>query len=227
MSASAHQKTYKQLIRQLLSYAFRGHLSIKDGHLPQPNHTVPADFIGVCVASNENPETDAYILTQLADLGVKQVRLDFSYDDVDAFQERFLKALIAADYQVTLRLFPPFEAAKAMLEKQQQEIWQAFLNTVLDRYGKQVIQVEIGNTVNRKRWAGYTLESFLKTWEIGHQAVKSRDIQLLGPNVQDFEPMYNIGILQTLQERNQLPDVHTDNLFVERVTEPERYDHLV
>lgn len=227
MPRSAHQKTYQQLIRQLLSYAIRGHLSMPDGHLPQENHQVPSDFIGVCVASNANPETDAYVLTQLADLGIKQVRLDFSYADMDGFHERFLKALLAAGYQVTLRLFPPFESAKSMLTNDEQTKWREFLDTVLNRYGEQLYQVEIGNTINRKRWAGYTLESFFAMWEIGHQAVKSRGIRLLGTNIQDFEPMYNIGVLRKLQGKDQLPDVHTDNLFVERVTEPERYDHRI
>ena len=227
MTSSAHKKTYQHMLKQLASYAFRGHLSIRDGHLPKANHNVPEDFIGVCVASNADPETDHFILAQLEALNIQQVRLDFSYDDIDSFNERFLKVLIEKDYAVTLRLFPPFEAAKNMLSLDEQEKWQRFLNTVLNRYAKTLHQVEIGNTINRKRWAGYTLDSFLKTWEIGHQVVKSRGITLLGPNIQDFEPMYNIGILKILQDKDQLPDVHTDNLFVERVSEPERFDHRI
>lgn len=227
MPSSTHTKTYKQLLGQLASYAFRGHLSIRDGHLPQAKHAVPNDFIGVCVATNHDPETDHYIFAQLETLNIQQVRLDFSYQDIGSFNERFLTALTEKGYQVTLRLFPPFESAKNMLEASEQETWQRFLNTVLNRYSKVIAQIEIGNTINRKRWAGYTLDSFLKTWEIGHQVVRSRGIKLLGPNIQDFEPMYNIGILKLLQERDQLPDIHTDNLFVERVSEPERYDHRI
>lgn len=225
--SSNHKKTYNQLIRKMLSYAFRGHLSIRGGHLPKDNHQVPEDFIGVCVATNEDPETDHYILGQLEALGINNVRLDFSYDDVDNFNERLLKKLGDGGYQITLRLFPPYDAAQNMLDGSEQAIWQQFLDKILNRHGETLHQVEIGNTVNRKRWAGYTLDSFLKTWEIGHQAVKSRNLKLLGPNVQDFEPMYNIGILKILQDNNQLPDIHTDNLFVERVSEPERFDHRI
>ncbi|MFW5439642.1 MAG: lipopolysaccharide kinase InaA family protein [Methylophilaceae bacterium] len=217
----------KQFTAISLKHIFKGALKIKRGHLPQTNHQVPNDFIGVCVASNEDPEIDAYIIGQLETLGVNNVRLDFSYEDLDSFNERFLQKLIAAEFNVTLHLLPPFDAAKNMNEFAEQENWRAFLAEVLDRHGATIKQVEIGNTINRKRWAGYTLNGFLTTWQIAHAEVKSRSIKLLGPNIQDFEPIYNIGILNILQESNLLPDVHTDNLFVERVSEPERFDHRI
>lgn len=197
------------------------------GHLPKQDQTVPEDFFGVCVASNESPEIDHYVIGQLETLGIKRVKLDLSYSDIDNFNVRFLEKLIVANFSITLRLFPPFNVARHMSDPAEQESWRQFLTTILDRYGTAVAQVEIGNTINRKRWAGYSLHSFLTTWQIAHQAIKSRNIRLLGPNIQDFEPIYNIGILKILQIENILPDVHTDNLFVERVSEPERFDHRI
>lgn len=215
------------MLHDSLFYIFKGGLSLKNGHLPQTDHDVPVDFFGVCVASNEDPAVDTYIIGQLETLGINNVRLDFSYDDLGSFNERFLQKLIAEDFNVTLHLLAPFEAAKNMAYPIEQNNWQAFLITVLDRYGATIKQVEIGNTINRKRWAGYSFKDFLIAWQIAHTEIKSRGIKLLGPNVQDFEPMYNIGILKALQANNQLPDVHTNNLFVERVFEPERFDYRV
>ena len=216
-----------QVIRDGLSYILRGKLRIKSGHLPKPNHIVPEDFFGVCVASNENPATDTYVIKQLKDLGIKSVKLDFSYGDIVGFNARFLQALIAEEFKVTLRLFPLFEAAKNMQNAAEQERWKAFIQGVIEQYGAKISQIEIGNTINRKRWSGFTFDGFLSAWEIAHAEIKSHAIKLLGPNVQDFEPVYNISILKTLQAKNQLPDVHTDNLFVERVSEPERFDHRI
>ncbi len=227
MHKSLSSTSSKQLIANSLKYLLTGGLWMKDGHLPKADHPIPNDFIGVCVASNKHPETDDFIIAELKALGIKDVRLDFSYQDTDDFNARFLDKLLASGLHVTLRLFPTFEAAKHMLDPDEQATWQAFLTTTLDRYGAKLKQVEIGNTINRKRWAGYTLATFLLTWKIAHAIVKSRGIKLLGPNIQDFEPVYNIGILKTLQAENVLPDVHTDNLFVERVTEPERFDHRI
>ncbi len=217
----------KQVVFDSLSYLLKSGLSIKKGHLPQPSHRINSDFFGVCVASNENPATDAYVMTQLKVLDIKNVRLDFTYTDLGNCNARFLQALIDHAFNVTLRLIIPFDAAKKLHEPEQQQLWKAFLSSVLNRYGAQITQVEIGNTINRKRWAGYTMKNFLSVWQIAHTEIKSRGIKLLGPNIQDFEPVYNITVLKALQARNQLPNVHTNNLFVERVSEPERYDHRI
>lgn len=227
MSNQQHKKFIKQALRDGLFYLLRGGMVIKNGHYPQFQHTVPKNFFGICVASNKDPAVDAYVIQQLKVIGINNVRLDFTYVDLDSFNERFLQALLAEKFNVTLHLLAPFNAAKNMLSKEEQGRWNAFLKTTLDRYGAQITQVEIGNTINRKRWAGYTINSFLSAWKVAHAEVKSRGITLLGPNIQDFEPMYNISILKTLQVSRQLPDVHTDNLFVERVSEPERFDHRI
>jgi Lipopolysaccharide kinase (Kdo/WaaP) family len=227
MQKKQYSKFIKQMLLDGLLYTIKGGLAIKNGHLPQDDHHVPTDFIGVCVASNEDPATDAYVIGQLETLGINNVRLDFSYDDLDSYNNRFLKKLITSDFNVTLHLLAPFDAAKNMADPVEQERWRTFLSTTLNHYGASIKQVEIGNTINRKRWAGYSFDGFLMAWDIAHAEVKSRGIKLLGPNIQDFEPIYNIGILKTLQEKNQLPDVQTDNLFVERVSEPERFDHRI
>ena len=64
-------------------------------------------------------------------------------------------------------------------------------------------------------------------WDIAYRAVRVRGLTLAGPSVTDFEPPFNIGLLALLKGRAQLPDIHTDNLFSERCTEPERFDHKV
>ncbi len=216
-----------QVILDGLSYILRGGLHVKNAHLPPSNHIIPADFIGVCVASAPDSATDNYIILQLRALGIKQVRLDFSYGDLNGFNARFLRALIANNFSVSLHLVQPFAAASNMQSGTEQVIWQQFLVDVLDSFGKNVKHIEIGTTINRKRWAGYTFDGFLQTWEIAQREIKARGITLAGPNIQDFEPLYNISLLKTFKQKNQLPDIQSNNLFSERVSEPERFDHRV
>jgi hypothetical protein len=45
--------------------------------------------------------------------------------------------------------------------------------------------------------------------------------------VTDFEPQYNAGVLGMLKQRNQLPEIHSNNLFAERSVEPELADHKI
>lgn len=226
---SAHQTSMltKQVIRDGLIYILKGGLRIKNGHLPTSQHIIPSNFIGVCVASNPNPAVDDYIVQQLRTLGVKRVRLDFSYGDLENHTARFLRRLIAEKFDITLHLLQPFEVAKHMHTAEAQTNWRHFLMQVLDNFGANIQEIELGNTINRKRWAGYHLVGFFQMWGIAHAEVQRRGIALIGPNIQDFEPLYNISLLKTLKRLNQLPDIHSDNLFVERVAEPERFDHRV
>lgn len=210
-----------------LAYIFTGKLYIKQGHLPPANHHIPHDYVGVCVASAADALMDNYVIAQLQQLGIKQVRLDFTYGDLESFNARFLQRLIDEKLNVTLHLIQPFNSAKNMENAAEQENWQTFLAQVLERFGAHIRRIEIGATVNRKRWAGYSLNGFLRAWAIAYAAVKQRYIELAGPNVTDFEPIYNIGLLSLLKAKNQLPDVHSNNLFSERVSEPERFDHRV
>jgi hypothetical protein len=228
MITKQHAPFIKQMLLNTLGYMLKGGFYLRNAHLPPPNgHAIPNHFLGICVASNTNIETDTYIINELQTLGLRHVRLDFSYHDLDSFNARFLQRLIAEGFLITLHLIAPFDAAKKMHEEQEQIRWQQFLTTVLARFGASIKQIEIGNTINRKRWAGYDINGFLIAWEIAYNTIKAHNIPLLGPNIQDFEPMYNISLLKTLQTKNQLPDVHTDNLFVERVIEPERDDRRV
>jgi len=171
MSKKPHAKFIKQMLRNSLFYTLKAGFKTKDGHLPKSNHQVPNDFIGVCVASNADVATDDYIIGQLETLGMTNVRLDFSYDDLDHFNERFLQRLIAGAFNITLHLITPYDAVQNMADPAEQDTWQAFLTTVLDRYGAAVKQVEIGSTINRRRWAGYTYDTFMIAWEIAHKAV--------------------------------------------------------
>ena len=216
-----------QVIRDGLMYFLRGGMHIKNGHLPSNGHTVPNDFIGVCVASNANPATDDYVISQLNELGIKQVRLDFSYGDFTSFNARFLQRLIAENFVITLHLVQPFAAAKAMLQDDEQAIWRTFVQDVVQIYAGKIKQIEIGTTINRKRWAGYSMEGFLKAWDIAYSEIKKHNITLVGPNIQDFEPLYNVSLLKTLKAKQQLPDVVSNNLFSERVIEPEQPDFRV
>ena len=232
MSSKQASMLTGQVIRDGLSYFLRGGMRIKNSHLPQQNHHVPDNFFGVCVASSPDPAMDAYVIAQVKALGIKQVRLDFSYGDIGTsklnnFNARFLRALISRNLQVTLHIVQPFAAAKNMQNTAEQAVWREFLREVLDTFGCQLAQIEIGTTINRKRWAGYTYKGFLSAWAIAHEEIKARNIVLVGPNVQDFEPFYNVSLLKTFQQINLLPDIHSNNLFAERTIEPERYDHRI
>lgn len=216
----------KQL-RAALRYVFSGRLVLPGGHLPQTHHKVPEDFIGVGVTTSADPEVDSSVLDYLADLQLKNVRIDFTYGDEAGPVGRLLSRLLQTNLQVLLHLVQPFIEAQQMKTPAAQQRWHAFVTFVVEHYGEQVAAIEVGSTSNRRRWAGYDTESFFATWRIAHDIIKFRNIRLAGPNISDFEPLHNIAVLARLKREFRLPDIHTNNLFCERVTEPERFDHRI
>ncbi len=227
MSNTQSPSPIRQFICANLAYLLGRKLRTKNGHLPSLGHSIPGDFVGISVATAEDAATDDFVIARLRELGIRQVRLDFTYGDTENHVARFLQKLCAESFGVTLHLVQPFEAAKQMDSKSTQQTWKDFVAATLNQFGEKIELVEVGSTINRKRWAGYTLQGFFAAWGIAHDEVRQRNIKLAGPNITDFEPLYNIGILSILKSRDQLPDIQTDNLFSERCTEPERFDHKI
>lgn len=217
----------RQVMIDGLKYIAAGGLWLKNSHLPAITHTIPEDFTGLCVASNADPATDDYVLAQLQALDVKRVRLDISDDDARPFQERFLRRLLAAEFSVTLHVVQPYEAARNMRSNEAQASWKQFISELLQSYATSIAALEIGNTVNRKKWAGYDMPGFMVAWQIAYDLAREYQVVVVGPNIQDFEPVYNISLLKSLGAERRLPDVHSNNLFVERVVEPELADFRI
>ncbi len=210
-----------------VKFLLAGGYRLPGAHRPVPGSAVPADFFGVCVAANPDPAGDRYVLERLRDMGVRHVRMDFSYASAQSFPERFLERLIADGARVCLHLVQPEPEAAAMSTPEARERWRAFVSRAVARFGRDVEMIEVGATVNRRRWCGYRMPGFLAAWQIAREEIARAGVRLAGPNVTDFEPVYNVALLGLMRARGCLPAVHTDNLFVERATEPEAYDHKI
>ncbi|MFH1970406.1 MAG: hypothetical protein ABIJ53_08835 [Verrucomicrobiota bacterium] len=211
-----------------LAYFGRSHWRHSTSPLPRNAAQVPTDFFGLCVANAPESACDDYVIARLNELGIRHARLDFTYGDREAFTERFLDRLLTDRFRVCLHLVQPHEEARAMLRMSgAAERWRAFIGDMLDRYGSRVELIEIGATCNRRKWSGYSPAAFFAAWQIAWEEARGRNLAIAGPNVTDFEPAYNAGWLGELRRAGVLPSVHTDNLFVERATEPEAFDHKI
>ena len=190
----------------------------------QAGVAVENDFFGINIAPGADPKVDDFIIERLQELGLQHVRMNFTYDSLDGYAERLLKRVLEAGFKVLLDLIPPFEDAKTFTMAAQQR-WIDFLNTVADKYGDKIACIEIGSTPNRGRWSGFEPMDYLIAWRIANEQLKARDIVLAGPNVSDFEPLCSIQLLSEMQLQGHAPDIYTNNLFVERVIQPEAFDH--
>ena len=197
-------------------------------HRSRASLRIPEDFFGINIATSADERCDDYVMARLQELGIKNVRLAFSYCSVDGPAARLLDKLLAHHFVVNLVVLPPMDAARMMLtDTGVQEQWRRFMDGVFSRYAQRVEVFEIGSTPNRKKWTGLTPRRYLQAWKIACDAAENYSVSLAGPNIQDFEPTYNAVLLSAMRRLSRVPEIHTDNLFVERVVEPEAYDHRV
>lgn len=166
-------------------------------------------------------------LELIEELGVGTVRLDCSDRQDPALLESLVEGLAAKGVETILHPVQEIESARRMPEPAAVEAWREFLEKTLVRFSGKIAAVEVGSTINRAKWSGYSLDGFLALWEASSEIVRSRNLILAGPNITDFEPFYNAGLIPLLADRGGLPDVHSNNLFAERAIEPEDYDRKI
>ncbi len=197
-------------------------------HLLHKPVAVLDDFIGIAVAASENQESFDYIFDALNELAVNYVRIDVSYAPINQANECLIEELAKRNYKICLHLvIPRHQAIHFEKNKNNQEEWRKFLKHIFQKFAKVIEYVEVGSTINRYAWTHLSPEGLFVSWKIAYEEAKAYQIKIIGPNVTDFEPFYNIGVLKRLYDLNLLPAVHTDNLFVERATEPENFDHKI
>ncbi|WP_339670834.1 lipopolysaccharide kinase InaA family protein [Dasania marina] len=186
------------------------------------------DFVGVNIATSSDPGCDDKVMVYLQDLAIRHVRMDYSYCSQQGDAQRLLNRVLAEGLDVMLDLFPPKEEAAALRDDvQAQQRWREFLQQVFSEYAGQVSIFEIGSTPNRGKWSGFDGISYLHAWQIATDVAQQFEVTLAGPNISDFEPLYNFAYLKAMKRVDSVPVVHSDNLFVERVVQPEAYDHRV
>lgn len=190
----------------------------------QAGGLVENDFFGINIAPAADPSVDDFIIERLQELGLQHVRMNFTYDSIGGDAERLLQRVISDGFRVLLTLMPPYEDAKNFSVEAQQR-WVDFLLVVEEKYGDKISFLEIGSTPNRGKWSGFEPADYIIAWRIANEELKASGIVLAGPNVSDFEPLCSIQLLSEMQFRGYAPTIYTNNLFVERVIQPEVFDH--
>ncbi|MFZ9097757.1 MAG: lipopolysaccharide kinase InaA family protein [Methylophilaceae bacterium] len=200
---------------------------IRHQELPDRSHRVPDDFIGINIASNDELDTDDYIFDRIHELGIKNLRIYFTYTDFNNHKSRLLKKLKDFDGNLIINISPPIKDASSIITEHGTLVWRNFVEKLLNEFKEIKFMVEIGSTVNRQSWTRISYQGFYKLWSVAFNVCRIKNRKIIGPNVTDFEPFVNFGILKSLQSKHQLPDLLSNNMFAERTIQPEPYDPRV
>ena len=189
--------------------------------------TLSRQFFGCCLAVPKDYEQCQRVLDLVSDSGLGSVRLDLGYGQ--NFEQAIVlaKGLKEAEVSVLLHLVPSMDSGSQFPKSEATQAWIQFLQKCDRKFEGLFDAWEVGTTINRANWSGVNLKGFLSMWQVAHEFCERSSIILVGPNVTDFEPQYNAGVMGMLKRRNLLPQIHSNNLFAERAVEPEDADHKI
>ncbi len=187
-------------------------------------HRLDNYFFGLNTAPSNSSEGDGHIIKNLLEMGVQSVRVDYGFASNKEHIERFLNKLIENKFDILLHLVQSKEQASRMNEKGMQDEWKNFSEDVMSRFSSHIKNYEIGSVPNRKKWSGYTIPDYIAALKIASETAKKYDVNIFAPNIQDFEPFWQIAILDTIKDEGINIQGSTDNLFVDRAGQPESFD---
>jgi len=201
-------------------------------------HKIDSLFFGLNVAPSSFPEGDEHIIKNLLEMGVQSVRVDYGYESNKVHIERFLNKLInppsppfskgeKGGFDILLHLVQSKEEAGRMSEKGIQDKWRTFLEDIMSRFSPVIKNYEIGSVPNRKKWSGYTIPDYITALKIASEVAKKYGVNIFAPNIQDFEPFWQVAIFEAIKDEGINIQGSTDNLFVDRAIQPELYDEHV
>jgi hypothetical protein len=190
-------------------------------------HQINSRFFGLNVAPSSFPDGDDHIIKNLFDMGVQSVRVDYGYGSDKVHIERFLNKLIDNKMDILLHLVQSKEHAGRMSEKDVQDEWRKFLEDIMSRFSPRIKNYEIGAVPNRKKWSGYTIPDYITALKIASEAANKYQANIFAPNIQDFEPFWQVAIFEAIKDEGINIQGSTDNLFVDRAIQPEFYDEHV
>ena len=128
--------------------------------------TIEETFAGVCLAVPKDEGATEVALSLVSDLGGKAARIDFSESNMKEALIPLLEGLQRSGVSVLLHLVQPLAQAKQMPNSEANEAWKCFVSDTLASFTEMIEAVEIGTTINRAKWTGYTLDGFISAWEL-------------------------------------------------------------
>jgi len=169
------------------------------------------DFFAMSVNLDKNPSES---ITLIEELGVKTLLIRLPLWEIERLAEyvSFVAQFKNKDILINILQDRKNIEDLTLFEKNIKKIFKAFPN---------VKKFQIGNTINRKKWAFFTIKEYLSFYQTA-QIVRDaayHDKELLGSSVIDFEYHYTIRSLYNFFSVKY--DIFSSLLYVDRRGSPE------
>lgn len=169
-------------------------------------------FFGMSVNYDKNPAQTRELID---DLGVNNLLIRMPLSDIENIQ-RYLN--FAKQYQDKNLLINILQDRKHV---QDLSLLKDSLTRIFTEFSPLTQRFQLGNAINRKKWAIFSMDEFLRFYKVGFDLrdKKFPNIQLLGSSVIDFEYYFSIRTLFNAYKIRF--DQFTSLLYVDRRGAPE------
>ncbi|RVU85761.1 hypothetical protein EOL70_04615 [Leucothrix sargassi] len=201
---------YKMLATNLVMYPL---CFLK--YLLFPTKNVNADtreFFGMSINLDKHPEQTRALVD---DLGADNLLIRMPLSDIENIEQYVAFAEQFKDKNLLINILQDRRHVEDL------KLLSHSLNTVFIRLSPLTQRFQLGNAINRKKWAIFSMDEFLAFYKVGYELRNARfpDIKLLGSSVIDFEYYFSI---RTLFNRQKVKyDQFSSLLYVDRRGAPE------
>jgi hypothetical protein len=170
-----------------------------------------SDFIGIGINLDKGEEQIEF----LEELQLKNINVRFPLWEIDKISEykNFIKKF--KNYKILLTVLQNRENIENL------ELFEKNIEKVFKIFGDEVEEFQIGNAINRKKWAFFSVHEYLEFYKIAQKVrdAKFKNLKLIGSGVIDFEFCNTIGTLYN--KENIKYDGVSSLLYVDRRGSPE------
>ncbi|MGK0272295.1 MAG: hypothetical protein ACI88H_002962 [Cocleimonas sp.] len=176
---------------------------------------IPTDidaFFGISINLDKNPKQTQALIN---DLGVNNLLIRMPLSDIENIEKYFTFAKQYQDKNLLINILQDRRHIEdsALLKNSLEQVFTKF-SSLTDRF-------QLGNAINRKKWAIFSMDEFLRFYKVGFDLRNEKfpDIKLLGSSVIDFEYYFSIRTLFNLYKIRF--DQFSSLLYVDRRGAPE------
>ena len=170
------------------------------------------EFFGMSINLDKNPEQT---LALVDDLNIKNLLIRMPLSDIENI-EKYVE--FAKQYQSKNLLINILQDRRHVEDR---ALLETSLTQVFTQFSSLTNRFQLGNAINRKKWAIFSMDEFLRFYKVGFDLRNEKfpEIKLLGSSVIDFEYYFSIRTLFNSYK------VHFDQfsslLYVDRRGAPE------
>ncbi len=169
-------------------------------------------FFGMSINLDKEPELSKSLIEEL---GVKTLLIRLPLSDMKNFDAyvAFIKAF--QEYDLLINILQDREHVEDL------NLLKDDLNTIFKTSKPYTCKFQIGNAINRKKWAFFSMDEYLAFYEVAQKLKTERypELTLIGSSIIDFEYHYTVRTLFNFYRVHY--DIFSSLLYVDRRGAPE------